>query len=66
MTTMQLRVPDMACAACGETITKAIQAIDPMAVVQANPSTKEVQVETLAAETAIRAAIAEAGYHPAD
>lgn len=60
--TLELKVPNMACSACADTITKAVQAIDPNAVVQADPKTKQVQVETQASETAIKEAIAAAGY----
>jgi len=60
--TLQLNVPNMACEACGQTITEAIQTIDPMAQVKADPKTKQVKVETLASEVAIKAAIADAGY----
>lgn len=60
--TLQLTVPNMACSACGETITKAVKAVDPAAVVQADPKTKLVDIETQASETAIREAITAAGY----
>lgn len=60
--TLQLTVPNMACSACSDTITKAIQAIDPVAVVQADPKTKLVNIETQAAEAAIKQAITDAGY----
>jgi copper chaperone len=59
---LQLKVPDMACGACGETITKAIKAIDAHAVVQTDTQTKLVSIRTQVAETAIRAAIINAGY----
>ena len=59
---LQLTVPNMACSACSDTITKAIQAIDPTATVQADTKTKQVNVETQAAETAIKQAIVDAGY----
>jgi copper chaperone len=59
---LQLTVPNMACSACGNTITKAIKAIDPAATVEADPTTKLVNVETQVSETAIKQAIAEAGY----
>ncbi len=61
---LQLEVPNMACSACSETITKAIKAIDPNATVQADPKTKVVLVETQKSETAIKDAIAAAGYSP--
>lgn len=59
---LELTVPNMACSACGETITKAIQAIDPTATVQADPKTKLVGVETQQSETAVKQAITAAGY----
>ena len=60
--TLQLKVPNMACSACGETITKAIKAIDPAATVQADPKTKLVNIETQVSETAVTEAITSAGY----
>jgi copper chaperone len=52
----------MACSACAATITKAVTAIDPGAVVDADTKTKIVKVETQQGETAVREAIASAGY----
>jgi copper chaperone len=60
--TIQLTVPNMACSACGDMITKAIKAIDPKAAVQADPKTKQVNVETQASEASVKQAIATAGY----
>ncbi|MCP6758319.1 MAG: heavy-metal-associated domain-containing protein [Fischerella sp. CENA71] len=60
--TLQLTVPNMACSACGETITKAIQAVDSAAVVQTDPKTKLVTIETQASETEIKEAVTAAGY----
>lgn len=60
--TLQLKVPNMACSACGDKITQAIKAIDPSATVQTDPKTKLVNVDTQVPETAIRDAIATAGY----
>jgi len=60
--TLQLKVPNMACSACSETITKAVTAIDPTAKVDADPKTKLVHVDTQASETAIKEAIVAAGY----
>jgi copper chaperone len=60
--TLQLKVPNMVCSACGETITEAIKAIAPDAVVQTDSKTKLVSVETQVSETAIREAITTAGY----
>lgn len=60
--TLQLKVPNMACSACSETITKAIKTVDPTATVQADPKTKLVNIETQASEAGITEAITAAGY----
>lgn len=60
--TLQLTVPNMACSACASTITKALQAVDANASIQADPTTKLVSVQTQASETAIKEALAAAGY----
>lgn len=60
--TLQLKVPNMACSACAETITKAVQSIDPSAIVKADPKTKLVEIETQAAKSTIEQVITEAGY----
>jgi copper chaperone len=60
--TLQLTVPNMACSACGETITKAIKSLDPAAIVETDSKTKQVQVETQAPEDAVKQAITAAGY----
>lgn len=61
---LQLNVSDMACSACADTITKAVMAVDPVAQVEADPKTKQVNIETQQSETVITEAIAHAGYHP--
>jgi len=59
---LQLKVPNIACAACVDTVTKAVKGVDPRAQVEADPKTKLVNVETQQSETAIRDAIANVGY----
>ena len=63
--TIQLKVPNMACGACGKTITQAVQSIDSTAEVQTDPKTKQVTVKSNASESSVREAIAAAGYPPA-
>lgn len=63
--TLQFTVPDMACSACATTITQAVNAIDPAAKVSADTKTKQVQIDTLADESLVKQAIAQAGYSPA-
>ena len=62
--TIKLKVPDMACGACAETITKAVLTVDPKASVKADTKTKQVMVETQANQSSITDAIAAAGYTP--
>jgi len=62
---IELTIPDLACAACVDTVTKAIQAVDVAAQVRADPTTKQVEVITQASESAIKQAIVEAGYRVA-
>lgn len=60
--TIEFIVPNMACSACSDTITHAIQAVDPAASVQADPKTKLVVVETKTPEATVKEAIVAAGY----
>lgn len=64
--TLQLTVPNMACSACEETITAAVQAIDSTATVAADSKTKLVTVETQQSEVAVKQAITAAGYTVAE
>ncbi len=63
--TIQLKVPDMACDACAQTITQAILNLDSQALVKADSQTKQVTVETQASESSVKEAISAAGYNPA-
>jgi copper chaperone len=60
--TLQLKVPDMACSACVETITQAVLALDPSAQVSTDLQTKQVQIESQHTEASLREAIVAAGY----
>jgi len=60
--TLQLNLPSMACAACGDTIRNAVVAIDPTATVQADLKTKQVNIETQTSEAAIKNAVEAVGY----
>jgi copper chaperone len=62
--TITFTVPDMACSACAETITRAIQAVDNSAAVTADSTTKQVCVTATVTESDLRHAIELAGYHP--
>jgi copper chaperone len=61
---LKLNVTDMACGHCSNAVTQALKTLDPTAEVQIDLENKLVSVSTTAAEAAVRAAIAEAGYTP--
>ncbi|WP_218081236.1 heavy metal translocating P-type ATPase [Anthocerotibacter panamensis] len=60
--TVHLKVANMACSGCASTITKTIVSLDPMAQVNADPITKQVEIETIALPDTLLEALAEAGY----
>ena len=62
MATLSINVPNMACSACVENITKAVHAIDSDATLQTDLKTKAVNIETAADPATIQAAITDAGY----
>jgi copper chaperone len=55
-------VPDLACSACVDTVTKVIQAIDTTAQVTAAPTPKQVEGAANTSQTAIQQAIVAVGY----
>ena len=55
-------VPDMACGACVDKITQAINSIDPQAIIIANSQTKLVQIESEIPIVNLETAIVAAGY----
>jgi len=59
-------VIDMTCGGCAAAITKAIRNIDPNAIVNADPATKRVNVESQLPASSIADAIAAAGYSVAE
>lgn len=60
--TLQLKVPTIACAACVDTVTKAVKSVDATAKVEVDRKTKMVTIETQQSEAEIKQAIADAGY----
>ena len=59
---MRFHIENMTCGGCARSVTKAIQSVDPTAVVEADPSARSVAVTTTSPRAAIEAALAEAGY----
>lgn len=60
--TLQLKVHLIACAACVNTVTKAVQSVDATANVEADTKTKMVSIETQKTEAEIKKALTNAGY----
>ena len=48
---LQLNVPGISCGGCVSTVTQAIKAVDANAIVQGDPKTKTVLVETESSES---------------
>lgn len=59
---LQLKIPNIACAACVNTVTKAIKSVDATANVEADTKTKIVNIETQQSEAEIKKALTNAGY----
>jgi len=61
---MNFIVKDMTCGHCAGTITKAVQAADPQAMVTIDLASHRVQVESRLDTATVTAAIQQAGYTP--
>jgi copper chaperone len=59
---LKLKVPNIACDGCVETITEAIHTMEPDARVNVDVQTKTVTVESAASEETIKQSIVAAGY----
>lgn len=63
--TYAFSVPNLSCGHCVRAVTEAVKAADPAGEVQADPATKQVQVQSTLPREAVAAVLAEAGYAPA-
>lgn len=61
---MQFQIDNMTCGGCARKVTMAVQALDPDARVVADPSSRQIRVESAVAEEQIAAALCAAGYPP--
>lgn len=59
---LKLKVPNIMCSGCVETITEAITTMEPDAKVDVDIKAKTVTVEAAASEETIKQAITAAGY----
>jgi copper chaperone len=59
---LTLKVPDMTCGHCAQSVEKAVKSVDPLAKVQIDLTRKMVTVETAAQAQAISESVRYAGY----
>ena len=59
---LKLKVPDMTCGHCAQTIEKAVRSVDPAAQVEVDLARKTVTVETDAQQERISEVVRSAGY----
>jgi len=59
---MDIKIENMTCGGCANSVTKAIRSVDPTARVEANLATRLVKVETTAALTDLQQILEEVGY----
>lgn len=59
---LKLSVPDMSCGHCVASITRAVQALDAGARIEADLPVRQITIDTAAAPDAVVAALREAGY----
>jgi copper chaperone len=62
MTSFAITVPDMACGACADTITRAVKEIDPAATIDPNLDSKVVKISSAVHQETLTKAIKKAGY----
>ena len=59
---LELRVEGMTCGHCVQSVTKAVQSIDPAAKVEIDLKAQRVSVDSIAEHAAVTTAIEAAGY----
>lgn len=59
---LDLTIPNLACSACVETLTKGVHRVNAAAQMTADPKIKQVSIISEASETTIKDAITTAGY----
>jgi copper chaperone len=55
-------VPDMSCGGCANAITRAVQKLDPQAVVRPDLEAKQVMIDTTLAAELVKDALQKAGF----
>ena len=62
---MQFHIETMTCGGCARGVTKAIQSVDPVADVKADPAMHTVDVTSTASREQLVAVLTDAGFAPA-
>lgn len=59
---MQLHIANMECGGCARGVTRAIQSVDPQAIIQADPPARRVTIQSDQPQTAFLPALEAAGF----
>lgn len=59
---MHFQIENMTCGGCASSVTRAIQSVDPMARVTADPATRKVEILSDHPRDAFEGRLKEAGY----
>ena len=59
---MQFHIENMTCGGCARSVTKAIQSIDPKAIVRTDPATRRVEIESSTPADRFEDVLSEAGF----
>jgi copper chaperone len=62
---LEFQIPNMTCGHCAKSVTEAVKAADPAALVQIDLPTHQVKVDTGAPREAVVAKLVDAGFAPA-
>ncbi|MFL9964624.1 heavy-metal-associated domain-containing protein [Paraburkholderia sediminicola] len=61
---MEFEVKDMSCGGCANSITRAVNSVDPAATLDIDVTTKVVKIDSALPLGRLVAVIEEAGFHP--
>lgn len=59
---MELKIESMTCGGCARSVARAIQSVDPNALIDTDPVSRTVKIETTATSAAVQQVLEEAGY----
>nr|WP_188681915.1 heavy-metal-associated domain-containing protein [Pelagibacterium lentulum] len=59
---MHFHIENMTCGGCASSVTRAIQSVDPLAKVTADPATRKVEIVSDQPRDAFEGTLKEAGY----